>query len=62
MEGSCVVLVHFVEIMTSKPFRKNFLLPELKVCNFLEWLITLDAPAAKSICELMKKVDTRTEP
>lgn len=63
MEVERVPLVHFVEIMISEPFRRKFSMLELEGNTFLQWIITIDALAAKSMFEVMKKdVDTCIKP
>lgn len=55
--------VPFVEIMTTNYFKKRFSVLALNVRHFLEWLTTVDFPAAQRRYEIMKmKTDTRTKP
>lgn len=50
-----MLLVHFVEVMTTDKFKKKPFVIALAVRHFLEWLITVHVPAARSIYKILKK-------
>lgn len=63
MEANRVLLVHFVEVMTSDIFKKKFLLIKLGVKHVLDWVIKVDIPAAMSLYKITKeKADTLSKP
>lgn len=63
MEVRRALLAFFVNVMTDDMFKNKFYMTVLEGIRFLEWVINVDVPAARSIYKVMKKkADTHSKP
>lgn len=56
MDSNRALLVHFVKVMKTSTWKEKFSVLRLEVMYFLEGVTKLDISAAKSFCQILKKI------